>query len=175
MSKDKLNREVENSNKKKQRVYNYTKTRKKPKPRYRSKRDYDFLQYIRIVFKWATENYDLTRPELELLLYLYPMGTFTKYEFFQFTKTVSMYQNRLLDKFIDNGYIHIWRTKKGNESRLYALTNKAKTLCSRMHKFCTGEINMPESPRFNNLAKNDDKRINGYYMDIIKKMNKNRD
>lgn len=155
-------------------VRNITKTRKlKPKNKYRTFRDYDFLQNIRVIFKWALENHELTKGELETLLYLYPLGTFSNYEFHKYTKIISMYRKRLFNKFVKDGWILTWREKNSNQKALYALTNKAKILCNRLHKFCTGDMAIPETPTYNNLAK-DGKRINTYYMDIIKKINKER-
>lgn len=152
-----------------------SKTRSKPKTSYNTNRDYDFLQYIRIIFKWAIANHDLKRPELELLLYLYPMGTFSKNEFSVFHKTMGIYQQKTFQKMIQNGWIVMWRPKKGRQNALFTLTNKSKILCSRIHKMCVGEIPIPEQAQSNILAKEGEVRINGYYMDIIKKMNKERD
>ena len=154
--------------------YNNTKTRKKPTPRYRSTRDYDFLTYIRVVFKWATENTGLSRPHIELLLYLYPRGTFTKSDFFEYHKLIGIYQIKTFKSMIDEGWIYMWRPRKNNESALYALTNKAKTICSKMHQFCVGDKDIPTTKISNKVAASSE-RVDGYYMDFIKKMNKERD
>lgn len=157
-------------------IYNHTKTRhKKPKPRHRSTRDYDFLQYIRPVFKWATENSGLTRPQVELMLYLYPKGVFEKKDFFNYHKILGMYQSKTFDMFMKEGFIKVWRPKKKGQKALYSLTNKAKQICDKMHKFLTGEKEVPVNSRNNILAQDGGARINGYYMDVIKKMNKDRD
>jgi len=160
----------------KKNIYIQTKTRrKKPKPRHRSSRDYDFLQYIRPVFKWATENSGLTRPQVELLLYLYPKGVFPKSDFFNYHKILGMYQSKTFDMFMKEGFINVWRPKKKSQKALYCLTNKAKQICDKMHKFLTGEKEIPINSRNNVLAQDGGARINGYYMNIIKKMNKDRD
>ena len=155
-------------------MYVSNKTRKKPVPRMRSERDYDFLQYIRIVFKWATSTTGLSRPEIEMLLYLYPKGAFTRGDFLTYHKTISMYQTKSLNKMIDEGWIYLWRPYKKNQRALFALTNKAKVICSKMHQFCTGDKSIPVKTRTNKLLKSD-VRIDGYYMDIIMKMNKERE
>lgn len=152
------------------------KTRNKsPKPRYRTSREYDFLQYIRVVMKWAVVNHDLVRGEVEMLLYLYPKGVFTMQFFSDFHKTYGMYQQKTLAKLIEGGWIHLWRPKKNRQAALYALTDKAKRMCDRMHKFSTGEEAIPET-KFNRLSTigEGQPRIHNYYFDIIKKMNKNR-
>lgn len=156
-------------------IYMKSKTRyKKPKPRHRSNRDYDFLQYIRPVFKWATENSGLTRPQMELILYLYPKGVFTKKDFYDYHKILGMYQIKTFDMMVKDGFIVTWRPKKRGQKALYSLTNKAKQICDKMHKFLTGEKEVPVNSRNNILAQDGRARIDGYYMDVIKRMNKDR-
>jgi hypothetical protein len=152
-----------------------SKTRKKkPIPRHRSSRDYDFLQYIRPVFKWATENSGLTRPQVELMLYLYPKGVFTKKDFYDYHKILGMYQIKTFQMMVKNGFIVTWRPKRRGQKALYSLTNKAKQICDKMHKFLTGEKEVPVNSKNNVLAQDGRARIDGYYMDVIKRMNKDR-
>lgn len=138
---------------------------------YRQNIQYDFLQYIRIVYKWATANHNVTRGELELMLYLNPIGLFGKNDFAFFYRTVSLYQKKGLQNMIDKGWIVQWRENKKRERALYTLSTKGKTLCSRVHKMCVGEEPIPES---NNNALVTDKKtaINKFYMDVVKNMNK---
>ena len=97
--------------------YNHTKTKKPyPKSRLRSTVEFDFLQYVRIAFKWATSNYDLNRGQVEMLLYLYPKGAFSSKQYSDFQRTISMYQDKELKKFISNGWITLWRKKKENST-----------------------------------------------------------
>lgn len=154
-------------------IRNTTKN-KKPKPRHTTTREYDFLQYIRPVFKWATENTGLKRAHLELILYLYPKGVFSKNDFYNFHKLIGIYQGKTFNMFLKEGYMVLWRPKKGREKALYSLTNKSKQLCDKMHKFLTGDKQIPTSAQSNILAKEGGARINGYYMDTIKQMNKDR-
>lgn len=149
--------------------YSYSKTRKKP--RHRSEREYDFLQYIRIVMRWATAHTGLNRQEIELLLYLYPKGAFTKNEFFVFHRTISMYQDKTFDKLMEEGWMKMWRPKKGKESALFCLTTKAKIVCSKMHQFCVGDKEIAVKTRTNPLV-NSKVRMDSYYMDMIVSMNK---
>jgi len=158
-------------------LYNNVENRKKPETRYRSRVEYDFLKYIRVVMRWATENHpELSRGQIELLLYLYTLGAFSQNQFNQYHRILGMYAAKTMDLLIDHGYIRMWRAKRGRVCALYVLTHKAKLMCNRMHKFCVGEEEMPESARFNNIAKGkaDSPRINNYYMDIIKRMNKDK-
>jgi hypothetical protein len=147
-----------------------TKT-EKPSPRYRSSRDYDFLQYIRPVFRWALSNNDVNKGELEMLLYLYPKGVFTKSDFFKYQKIISIKQQLVFNSFLERGLIKMWRPKARKESALYSLTHKTKKMCDLMHKVLVGDMDLPELPKNNEIAKGK-KVIDNYYMDVIKKMNK---
>ena len=157
------------------RVVNNVRTKKpRPLPQYNSVRDYDFLQYVRVVFKWALQNHqDLNRGKLELLLYLYPKGAFTSSQFHKYHKLIGLYQHKTLAEFIDNEYIQVWRLPKRGEAKLYSLTGKAKKLCDMMHKYCTGDENLPMDET-NDLVTDKTKRINKYYMNMIVDMNKRR-
>lgn len=148
---------------------------KKPKPRYRSRIDYDFLKYIRIVFKWAVENNpELTRQQIEFLLYLYGVGAFSKKQFNDFHKLIGLYSVKTMQKFLDEGWIKVWRVRKGREYALYTLTHKAKIMCSQMHKFSCGLEEIPMTISANKMARKDAPRINNYYLDMIKRMNKDK-
>lgn len=147
----------------------------KPKPRYRSRIEFDFLKYIRVVFKWAVDNYpDLTRPEVELLLYLYGVGAFSRKQFNDFHKLLGLYSIKTLRKFEDGGWIKLWRARKGREYALYTLTHKAKIMCSQMHKYSCGLEDIPLTVPANQMARKDAPRINNYYLDMIKRMNKDK-
>ncbi len=162
--------------KKSAKVNNISKTRKKPKPQYNSVRDYDFLQYVRVVFRWAlSNNPTLNKGKLELLLYLYPKGAFSFTKFYEYHKTISIFQKKTLKELIEDGWIYLWRPRTKNTVPLYALTDKAKRLCDDMHKFCVGDKQIPEEPSKNNLFKSGGKRINNYFGDMIKDMNRRRD
>ena len=149
--------------------------RKKPNTRFRSRVDYDFLKYIRVVFKWASDNNpELSRPDIEMLLYLYGNGVFSRKQFNDYHKLMGLYSIKTLLRFEKDGWIKLWRKRKGKEHKLYTLTQKAKVMCSRMHKFACGEEEIPDNPMSNRMARSGAPRINGYYLDIIKRMNKDK-
>lgn len=142
-------------------------------PNIRISRQYDFLKYIRIVMKWATTNYEITRPHLELILYLYGEGLFTRYEYNDAHKIIGMKDSYTFKKFVDDGWITIFKEKTTTSPRLYTVTAKGKKMCSRMHKILVNEENIPESVRYNKLA-SEEGSTNYYYMKAIAKMNKRR-
>jgi hypothetical protein len=153
------------------------KNTKEPYPRYRSRVEYDFLMYARLVFKWAQENYELNRPQLELILFLYGTGAFSKKQFSDYHKTVGMYCDKTLNEFIKEGWVTVWRpaNRKMKIHKLYTLSQKAKIMCSKMHKYSCGKEEIPMTKARNVLVeKKEEKRINGYYLDAIKRMNNNK-
>lgn len=148
---------------------------KEPKPRYRSRVEYDFLKYIRVVFKWAVDNNpDLSRPQIELLLYLYGLGAFSRKQFNDYHKLVGMYAIKTMKQFEEDGWIKLWRRKKGKDHALYTLTQKGKIMCNKMHRYACGVDEMTENPVSNKIARKDAPRINTYYLDMIKRMNKDK-
>jgi len=174
VSKDSVKRYIDKYRSPKEPYAVRSRTRKpKPKDIYRTTRDYNFLQYIRPVFRWATGQTGLPRPRIEMLLYLYSKGTFTKTEFYKYHKIIGIHQLKTFDEFINNGYMTIWRDKKKNRTALYSLTNKAKQMCAKMHKMLVGEMDIPSIAKSNSDAKTE-VRMDGYYMDVIKKINRER-
>lgn len=129
---------------------------------------YDFLQYIRVIFKWACAHYEITRPHLELMLGLYPIGMFTKNKFSILCRNIDMNPSRLMNNLIDIGLIEIWRPGTKKQAGLYRLSSKSKEMCDKVHRICVGEIQIPKSNVLSKSSRSIDKR----YMDVIKTMNK---
>ena len=155
-------------------IYNETRF-KKPTPRHRTVRDYDFLQYIRPVMRWGQLHTGLSKRRLEGLLFLYSKGLFTRREFYEYFKIVELNQRGVFKAFLDNNWVKVWRYRKKGEDALYEVSNRGKQVCDRMHKYLTGESKMPEGLNVNPIAKNEKGlRVNNYYMDVIKKMNKDK-
>lgn len=154
--------------------YVYKKKSKKPKPRFVSRVEFDFLKYIRVVFKWAKDNSGLGRPQIELLLYLYGLGAFSKRQFSEYYRLIGIYQQKGLQDMIDDGWIRLWRAKKGKEHALYTLTVKGKHLCNAMHRYCAGVSDIPIIASQNKMAREDAPRVNNYFLDIVKRMNKDK-
>ena len=140
-----------------------------PSNKFNSRIEYDFLKYLRIVLRWATEFSGLSRANVETLLYLYGCGTFTKNMFFEYYKVVSRYQNLAFAEFVDNGWIISWRPRSKGQAELFILSTKGKMFCSRIHKYCAG---LEEIPMGTNPVLKTDKRIDTYYAKMMGKLNK---
>lgn len=139
---------------------------------------YTFLQYLRIVMRWACGKLDVSSRYVDLLLYLYPIGVFNTLQFNRICATMQMYQRRELNYMMDKGLLRVWRI--GDKSKnvyertatLYSLSDKAAKVCARMHRVLLGEQGLPENHN-NPLEKSNSKKvIDKYYMEKIKEMNK---
>lgn len=147
--------------------------RKKKIPRVNTYVDYDFLRHVREVFKWAVSNNPpLRRSDIELLLNMYSIGTFSKTQFNRYFKPVGIYPRYKLNSFIEHGYVELWSVRRGKIPALYKLTKKGSILCGRMHRMCVGEEKIPTRPQANVMAQKGQKRSTTYYLDLIKRMNK---
>lgn len=157
-------------------LFRYSRTRYKPRTN-QSTRDYDFLKWIRVVFKWATAHTGLTQSRIELLLYLYSKGAFSKQEFFDYHELLGYGGPVTLKSLIESGWIIEWRKgKRGKVKGMYDLTSKAKVVCNKMHQMCVGGMDVPISRRSNPLNEKSirDKRVNKIYTGFFKVMNSER-
>lgn len=147
------------------------KTNKKVDSPIRISRGYTFLQYIRLVYRWATSNYDLNRSQLELLLYLYGEGLFTRYNFSQSHQMIGLMENITFKSFMEKGWIILYKEKTSKSPRLYTLSDKGKKLCARMHKMLMGEDTIPETARYNKMVTSE-LRVDEYFMKAAQKLNR---
>lgn len=130
-----------------------------------------FLQYIRLVFRWATSNHDITRTQLDLLLYLYGEGLFTRYSFMQAHKMIGLMEAITFKSFLEKGFVVIYKEKTSKSPRLYTLSDKSKKMCSRIHKMLMGEEMIPETARYNKMVTSDLK-VDEYFMKAAQKLNR---
>lgn len=149
--------------------------RKSPVKMYKSQTPYVFLQYIRMVQRWASYSSGLEPRYVDLLLYLYPIGVFDQFQFNHMCRTVEIFSKRVLKVLIKKGFIKLWREEKkktehnDRQHALYCLTHKGALLCSRMHDMCLLEEEIPVTKR--NPMTSSKKAIDKYYLRVIKGMN----
>ena len=128
-----------------------------------------FLQYIRMVMRWASKKLGVGNRYVELILYFYPIGVFNYHQFNRMCKTVMMYQQKQLQYLINEGLVKVWREAKPKQPTLYCLTDKAVKVCARMHRVMLGEEGLPTT--VNNPLTTSGKAIDKYYLQMIKEMN----
>ena len=140
-------------------------------PRYQKRdKQHDFLKYWRIVRYYITRQYNISYPELELLLYLYDEGVFTKTDFKEFEECMSWKKGRF-EELMERGLIRKWRDRrKAGHAHLYELTQQAKLICNHTYKKLTKEENISED-KYRNEVFRSNNYMDKIYRRLIKKMN----
>jgi len=133
-----------------------------------SKIEYTFLQFHHAILKWATESHNLTQREVSVLLYLYPLITFTSKQLKECLRELDSYDTHIRAKFRRDGWLNVW--SKDGATVIYVLSNKANTLCARMHRMFMLEEQIPTSARRNVVVRKEHKKGNKL-MDLFKKFN----
>ncbi len=126
----------------------------------------DYLKYWRVIRYWVKAKYGLTTPDLEMLLFLYSEQLFNKTDFKEYEELMSWDVNRF-DRMLRDGWIHVWRKRKGNQATLYELTYKTRRIIDTIYKKLNGEEISERNPLFNKNVSYTDK----VYRNAIKKIN----
>ena len=126
----------------------------------------DYLKYWRVIRYWVKAKYGLTTPDLEMLLFLYSEQLFNKTDFKEYEELMSWDVNRF-DRMLRDGWIHVWRKRKGNQATLYELTYKTRRIVDTIYKKLNGEEISERNPLFNKNVSYTDK----VYRNAIKKIN----
>tara|TARA_R110000796_G_scaffold39772_1_gene98985 strand:- start:544 stop:954 length:411 start_codon:yes stop_codon:yes gene_type:complete len=130
---------------------------------------HDFLKHWRVVRYLIKKKYDLSQQDLELLLFLYSEGRFTKDDFDWYSTIVSWDVRRFI-KLKKEGWVKQWRTNRGNRRAIYELTHKGKTAMARVYRLLLGEEKFPESTR--NPIYNPERSSEYKYLNAMKKINR---
>ena len=101
-----------------------------------------------------------------MLLFLYSEHLFKKSDFKEYEEIMSWDINRF-DRLLRDGWIHVWRKRKGSEATLYELTYKTKRIIDTIYKKLNGEEISERNPLFNKNVSYADK----VYRNAIKKLN----
>lgn len=142
---------------------------KKTKKYFSREKESNYLKNWRIVRYYIQKKYNLNIKELEILLYLYDMGVFTRKELNDYARTCS-WGNQVSKLLIDRELIKLWRKGEARQKDLFELTQKAKLICSHTYKKLNGEESISEDPYRNNIFKSNT-QIDRAYKKLIKKMN----
>lgn len=128
-------------------------SKERNKKRYiRYKVDRDYLKWYRVVRRYTEIRYGLSPSDLELLMYLYSEDFFNFYKFTDYCNMLGWDKGRF-SRFVNQGYIHMWRDKVGSEHRLYELTRQGRHIVTRMYKMLNMEEEIPETPQKNPVFK----------------------
>jgi hypothetical protein len=129
----------------------------------------DYLKFWRVVRYYVKAKYGLSQADLEILLFLYSESYFSKDKFREFDKLVSWDENRF-DNLLRDGWIGVFRIRKGRRKALYELTYKSKRVIDSVYKKLNGDeipTDLSNNPLFYKNVKSTDK----IYRNMILQMN----
>jgi len=134
---------------------------------------YDYLKYWKVVKQWARAKYNLSTADIEMMLFLYSEGLFTRSQFEEFDEIMSWNKNRF-HQMVKDKWIIKWRERKGKQSTLYELGFSGKRLCTSIYKKLNKEETISEDRRRNPMFNPNTEYSNKVYRKMIKKMNEKR-
>ncbi len=131
----------------------------------------NYLKNWRVVRYYIQKKYDLNIKELEIILYLYDMGVFTRKDLNEYARICS-WGNQVSKLLVDRDLIRLWRKGEARQRDLFELTQPAKLICNHTYKKLNGEESISENPYRNDIFKGST-QIDKAYKKLIKKMNQN--
>lgn len=130
----------------------------------------NWLKYFRVVRYYISKKHNLSLPNLEMLLFLYSEGLFSRSDFSEFEQIMSWDKKRF-EKLRQDGWIIMWRKAKGSEPALYEVSRKAKQVLSSMYKKLSGEESISENKYLNPIFAADANYMDKVYRRAIKRLN----
>jgi len=107
----------------------------------------NYLKYWRVIRQWIKVKYGVGEVELELLLFLYSEGYFTKDKFQEFNSLLSWDKKRF-SNLLRDGWIESSRTFRIGQSYRYCLSFKAIRMISSIYDMLEGK-EIPTSDSYN--------------------------
>ena len=111
----------------------------------------------------------MTQSDLDVILFLIPEIYFSKDKFEEFDRILSWDENRF-DNLLRDGWIEVFRKRKGKTKGLYSLSYKAKRVITSIYKKLNGE-ELPTSPSQNPMFLKNVSYSDRRYREAIMSMN----
>tara|TARA_R100001443_G_scaffold85712_2_gene92403 strand:- start:1498 stop:1938 length:441 start_codon:yes stop_codon:yes gene_type:complete len=117
-------------------------------------RDLKILKNYRLIRKWICKFNDISEPDLELLIYLDSLETFTKKNYKEGVYYYS-WDNRRWNRLLKNDWIKVWRFRNRTTQKynIYKTSIKSKHLIARIYRIMLGEEEIPTSAITNKVMK----------------------
>ena len=130
----------------------------------------NWLKYFRVIRYYMKRKFDLGLPDLEMLLFLYSEGLFTRSDFSEFEEIMSWDRKRF-DRLREKGMIVMWRKSRGSEPALYEVSHRCRQLITHFYKKLAGEELISENKYINPVFASDANYMDKVYKRAIKRFN----
>ena len=114
----------------------------------------DYLKYYRTARYWMKKRYGIGKDDLEVLLYLYSEGFFSKTKFREYENIFS-WEKRRFDRLIAGKWISAWRKPSPGQHAIYEVSLKGKRAMQSFYKKLEGSEPYPTTKNRNPLLKNE--------------------
>jgi len=114
---------------------------------YQSKVKYDFLQFYPFISRFMAKRYKMSSKVIDLLIFLYPIGVFTRKEFDNYILLGSSELKSTLKTLLKKNLVQVWNNT-GIDDKVptyYMLTKVAREMCADIHAYCAGDRDIPKS------------------------------
>jgi len=129
----------------------------------------DYLKYWRVIRCFVKMKYKLTQADLDMILFLYSEPYFDKDKFIEFNELLGWDVKRF-DRLLSDGWIVVFRKRKGKYKALYELSYKGVRLVASIYKKLNGE-EIPVSKSQNPMFLKNVSYSSRAYRDMVKEMN----
>jgi len=130
----------------------------------------NYLKYWRVIRYFVKSKYNLTQADLDILIFLFDEGYFSKDKFKEFDELLSWNVNRF-DNLLRDGWIEVFRKYDGKRKGLYTLSYKTNRLITSIYNKLSGE-EIPTSPSANPIFKRKVSYTDKVYRNMIIEMNR---
>lgn len=135
----------------------------------------DYMKYWKVVRAYILQKYELTTPDLDLLLYLYSEGKFKRKDFDRIGKLVSFTAGSIA-AMKKKGLIVTYRSPYKGYNTVFDLSRKGKLAVNKLYNLLEGKEIMSMSPTLNKYMKKDasgsDKKMQDLMLHMMEEMRK---
>lgn len=129
----------------------------------------DYLKFWKIIRYYMKAKHGLTQGDLDMILFLYTEGYFSKTTFTEFDELLAWDLSRF-EKLRQNGWLEVFRKGGRGRKALYQVSDKGKNLCRDIYRKLNGE-EIPTSIAHNPMFKKNVSYSDKVYRNMIKSMN----
>ena len=116
----------------------------------RKERKIDFLADYPVVRRYFCRKFDLSNQDFQFLCKLHSLGTFIRGDFEE-NKTMFAWDPQRWNRMLGD-WIEVYRErapKQGRNYKIYTISLKAKRMIEDCYRMLCGEMDIPETPRYN--------------------------
>ncbi len=130
----------------------------------------NYLKYWKVIRQYYKSKFGLFQADLDVLLFMYSEGYFTRAKFDRYDKILSWDKERF-NRLLREGWFEVFRPKEGNKRIIYQMSDKSKLVVKDIYRKLNGDdipMTVCNNPMFKRKVRYTDK----VYKNMIIEMNK---